>query len=160
MRGLNKVIVIGNLGMDPEVRQIASGSVANLSVATTEKWKDKTTGEQRDATEWHRVAIFGPLADVAAQYLRKGSKVYLEGRLRTRKWQGQDGQDHYTTEIVLSGPGAQMLMLDTPRDATSSQHAAARAYAQASGAVDPQRAAASQAHQTPPQQSFDDDIPF
>ena len=98
---VNKVIIVGNLGNDPETRYMPSGSaVTNLSVATNESWKDKQTGEQKERTEWHRVAMFGRLAEIAAEYLRKGSQVYIEGKLRTRKWQGQDGQDRYTTEII------------------------------------------------------------
>jgi len=100
-RGVNKVIVVGNLGNDPETRYMPSGSaVTNMTVATNESWKDKQTGEQKERTEWHRVAMFGRLAEIAAEYLRKGSQVYIEGKLRTRKWQGQDGQDRYTTEII------------------------------------------------------------
>ena len=100
-RGVNKVIVIGNLGNDPETRYMPSGSaVTNLSVATNESWKDKQTGEQKERTEWHKVAMFGRLAEIAAEYLRKGSQVYIEGKLRTRKWQDQQGNDRYTTEIV------------------------------------------------------------
>jgi single-strand DNA-binding protein len=100
-RGINKVIIVGNLGNDPETRYMPSGSaVTNLSVATNESWKDKQTGEQKDRTEWHKVAMFGRLAEIAAEYLRKGSQVYIEGKLRTRKWQDKDGQDRYTTEIV------------------------------------------------------------
>ncbi|MCH8334934.1 MAG: single-stranded DNA-binding protein [Proteobacteria bacterium] len=100
-RGVNKVILVGNLGNDPETRYMPSGSaVTNLSVATNESWKDKQTGEQKDRTEWHKVAMFGRLAEIAAEYLRKGSQVYIEGKLRTRKWQDKDGKDHWTTEII------------------------------------------------------------
>lgn len=100
-RGVNKVILVGNLGNDPETKYMPSGSaVTNLSVATNESWKDKQTGEQKDRTEWHRVAMFGRLAEIAAEYLRKGSQVYIEGKLRTRKWQDQQGNDKYTTEII------------------------------------------------------------
>jgi single-strand DNA-binding protein len=100
-RGINKVILVGNLGQDPETRYMPSGAaVTNFTVATNESWKDKQTGEQKDRTEWHRVAMFNRLAEIAAEYLRKGSQVYIEGKLRTRKWQGQDGQDRYTTEII------------------------------------------------------------
>lgn len=100
MASVNKVILVGNLGKDPETRYAPSGDqITNITVATTDKWKDKATGEQRDATEWHRVVFFGKLAEIAGQYLKKGSQVYIEGRLKTRKWQGQDGQDRYTTEI-------------------------------------------------------------
>jgi len=100
-RGINKVIVVGNLGQDPDTRYMPSGSaVTNITVATNESWKDKQTGEQKDRTEWHKVAMFGRLAEVAAEYLRKGSQVYIEGKLRTRKWQDKQGNDRYTTEIV------------------------------------------------------------
>lgn len=108
-RGINKVILIGNLGADPEVRYTQnSTAIANLSVATSETWKDKQSGEQREQTEWHRVVCYRRLAEIAGEYLRKGSKVYIEGRLQTRKWQGQDGKDNYTTEIVCN----EMQMLD------------------------------------------------
>jgi single-strand DNA-binding protein len=100
-RGVNKVIIVGNLGGDPETRYMPSGSaVTNFTVATNESWKDKQTGEQKERTEWHKVSMFNRLAEIAAEYLRKGSQVYIEGKLRTRKWQGQDGQDRYTTEII------------------------------------------------------------
>lgn len=102
-RGINKVILVGNLGNDPEVKYMPSGgAVANVSVATTDSWKDKQSGERQERTEWHRVVFFGRLAEIAGEYLRKGSQVYVEGRLQTRKWQGQDGQDRYTTEIVAN----------------------------------------------------------
>jgi single-strand DNA-binding protein len=102
-RGINKVILIGHLGQDPETRAMPSGSaVANLRVATTESWRDKQSGETKESTEWHNVALFGRTAEVAAQYLRKGSQVYIEGRLRTRKWQDKSGADRYTTEIVAN----------------------------------------------------------
>jgi single-strand DNA-binding protein len=107
-RGVNKVIIIGNLGADPETRAMPSGTtVANLRVATSESWRDKQTGEQQERTEWHRVALFGRLAEVAGEYLRKGSQVYIEGSLRTRKWQDKEGKDRYSTEIV--GNDLQML---------------------------------------------------
>ena len=107
-RGVNKVIIIGNLGADPETRAMPSGTtVANLRVATSESWRDKQTGEQQERTEWHRVALFGRLAEVAGEYLRKGSQVYIEGSLRTRKWQDKEGKDRYSTEIV--GNDMQML---------------------------------------------------
>lgn len=112
-RGVNKVILVGNLGKDPEVRYMPNGNaVANITLATSESWKDKTSGEQQEKTEWHRVVIFGKLAEIAEKYLRKGSKVYLEGQLQTRKWQDQSGQDKYTTEVVLRGFGGSMVMLD------------------------------------------------
>ena len=100
-RGINKVIIVGNLGADPETRYMPSGSaVTNLSVATSEQWKDKQSGEQKERTEWHKVAMFNRLAEIAAEYLRKGSQVYIEGKLRTRKWQDRDGNDRWTTEII------------------------------------------------------------
>lgn len=102
-RGVNKVILVGNLGQDPEVRYMPNGgAVANITLATSEAWRDKQTGENKEVTEWHRVVLFGKLAEVAGEYLRKGSQVYIEGQLRTRKWQGADGQDRYTTEVVVN----------------------------------------------------------
>ncbi|MEO1066530.1 MAG: single-stranded DNA-binding protein [Pseudomonadota bacterium] len=111
---VNKVILVGNLGADPEIRRTQDGRpIANLSVATSESWRDKNTGERRDKTEWHRVVIFSEgLCRVAENYLRKGSKVYLEGQLQTRKWQDQSGQDRYTTEVVLQGYSSNLTMLD------------------------------------------------
>ena len=109
-RGINKVILVGNLGNDPETRTSQTGNaITNISVATSETWKDKSTGQQQERTEWHRVVFFNRLAEIAAEYLRKGSKVYVEGSLRTRKWQDQNGQDRYTTEVV----GNEMQMLDS-----------------------------------------------
>ncbi len=109
-RGINKVILIGNLGADPETRHTAGGNaVANLRVATSETWRDRQSGEQRENTEWHNVVLFGRLGEIAGEYLRKGSKVYLEGRLQTRKWQDRDGNDRYTTEVIAN----EMQMLDT-----------------------------------------------
>jgi len=108
MASVNKVILVGNLGADPEVRYLPSGdAIANIRLATTDRYKDRTSGEMKEATEWHRVAFFGRLAEIVNEYLKKGSAVYIEGRLRTRKWQGQDGQDRYSTEIVAE----QMQML-------------------------------------------------
>jgi len=107
-RGINKVILIGHLGADPETRAMPSGmTVANMRLATTESWKDKQSGEQQERTEWHRVALFGRLGEIAAEYLRKGSQVYIEGSLRTRKWQDKEGRDRYSTEII----GNEMQML-------------------------------------------------
>ncbi|MDH3595649.1 MAG: single-stranded DNA-binding protein [Rhodospirillales bacterium] len=112
---VNKVILVGNLGRDPEIRSLQDGTkVANLSVATSETWRDRDSGERRERTEWHRVVIFNDrLADVAEKYLRKGSKVYLEGQLQTRKWTGQDSQDRYTTEVVLQRYRGELTMLDS-----------------------------------------------
>lgn len=110
-RGVNKVILVGNLGQDPEVRYMPNGNgVANISIATTDSWKDKNTGQMQERTEWHRVVLFGKLAEVAGEYLRKGSQVYIEGRLQTRKWTDQSGQEKFTTEIVVD-MGGQMQML-------------------------------------------------
>lgn len=109
-RGINKVILIGNLGQDPEIKSTANGAaIANFSVATSESWKDKATGQQQERTEWHRVVAFNRLAEIIGQYVKKGSKIYIEGSLRTRKWQDQNGQDRYTTEIVAN----EMQMLDS-----------------------------------------------
>ncbi|MBK1706808.1 single-stranded DNA-binding protein [Halochromatium glycolicum] len=156
--GVNKVILIGNLGADPEVRYMPSGSaVANLRLATSESWRDKTTGEQQERTEWHRVALFGKLGEIAGQYLRKGSKVYIEGKLRTRKWQGQDGQDRYTTEIIVDINGT-MQMLDSRGgggggggDADFGRAPAAGGSSQPASQSGPPPAAPD---------DFDDDIPF
>jgi len=150
-RGINKVILIGNLGADPEVRFTQSGEgIANVSLATSEAWKDKQTGEAKEKTEWHRVVFFGKLAETVQHYLRKGSKVYVEGQLRTRKWQAQDGQDRYTTEIVV-GKGGTLQMLDAkpgsePRALTSA-------------GTDFQRPPAPPQREVPPLE-FDDEIPF
>ena len=117
-RGVNKVILVGNVGQDPEMKYMPSGNaVTNISVATSESWKDKQTGQQQERTEWHRVVFFNRLGEIAGEYLRKGSKVYVEGSLRTRKWQDQSGQDRYSTEIV----GSEMQMLDSRGDSLSNQ---------------------------------------
>ena len=116
-RGVNKVILIGSLGNDPEVKYLPSGgAVANISIATSESWRDKATGEQKEKTEWHRIAIFGKLAEITGEYLRKGSQVYIEGQLQTRKWQDQSGQDRYTTEVVVQGFNGVMQMLGGKSD--------------------------------------------
>lgn len=112
MKGVNKVIVLGNVGQDPEVRYAQSGMCfCNLSVATSESWKDKHTGERKERTEWHRVVLQGKLAEIAGEYVKKGSQVYFEGKLQTRKWQGQDGQDKYTTEIIVDSFSGVMQLL-------------------------------------------------
>ena len=116
MSGVNKVILIGNVGKDPETRYMPSGdAVTNLSLATSERWKDKQTGEQREATEWHRLALFGRLAEIAAEYCSKGSRIYVQGKLRTRKWQDRDGNDRYTTEVVVAGFGGELQLLGGTR---------------------------------------------
>lgn len=153
-RGINKVILIGNLGNDPETRYLPSGgAVTNIRLATSESWRDKQSGETKERTEWHSVVFFNKLAEIAGEYLRKGSKVYVEGSLRTRKWQGQDGQDRYTTEIVAG----EMQMLDS-RGAGMGGAEPARGNA-------PSRAAAGGAPADPGMEpagfdNFDDDIPF
>lgn len=155
-RGVNKVILVGNLGKDPEVRyQPSGGAVANLTIATSESWRDKQTGENKEVTEWHRVVLFGKLAEVAGEYLRKGSQVYIEGQLRTRKWQDNGGQDRYTTEIVVN-VGGTLQMLGGKQEASQGNRPQQNQQPQ------PQQ----QAGQSTPQQrneppmNFDDDIPF
>lgn len=123
MASINKVILVGNLGRDPESRTFSNGSkVVNLNLATSESWKDRNSGERKEKTEWHTVAIFSEgLANVAERYLRKGSKVYLEGKLQTRKWQDQSGADRYSTEVVLQGFDAKLVMLDGPQGSGGAQ---------------------------------------
>ncbi len=157
-RGINKVILIGNLGSDPEVRYMPNGApVATLAVATSESWKDKQTGERQERTEWHRVACFNRLGEIAGEYLRKGSKVYIEGSLRTRKWQDQQGQDRYTTEIIAN----ELQMLDGRSGAGQSpayqpSASASPAYAESSTNGQP----ASQAPAPQAIDDLDDDVPF
>jgi single-strand DNA-binding protein len=143
MRGLNKVMLIGNLGADPETRAMPSGmTVANIRVATSEAWKDKQTGENKEKTEWHNVSMFGRLGEIAGEYLRKGSKVYIEGKLQTRKWQDKQGADRYTTEIVAN----EMQMLDS-RGGERTQ--------------DPPQTTAEKSNGKPPKDDLDsDEIPF
>ncbi|EMH6405711.1 single-stranded DNA-binding protein [Providencia rettgeri] len=150
-KGVNKVILIGNLGQDPEIRYMpAGGAVANLTLATSESWRDKQSGEMREKTEWHRVVIFGKLAEVAGEYLKKGSQVYIEGSLQTRKWQDQSGQDRYTTEVVVNiGGSMQMLGGNGGNNQTGSQQPARQPQ-------QPQQ----QASQNEPPMDFSDDIPF
>jgi single-strand DNA-binding protein len=110
-RGVNRVTIVGNVGQDPEIRYMPNGNaVANISIATSESWKDRNTGQMKDRTEWHRVVLFGKLAEVAGEYLRKGSQVYIEGKLQTRKWQDQSGQDRYSTEIVVDIGGVMQML--------------------------------------------------
>ncbi len=154
-RGINKVILIGHLGADPETRAMPSGmTVANLRLATTESWKDKQSGEQQERTEWHNVALFGRLGEIAAEYLRKGSQVYIEGRLRTRKWQDKEGRDRYTTEIV----GNEMQMLGG-RGTAGAAGAASGGYGDA-GAARAEPAGAGPGAAPGGREEFDDDIPF
>ena len=144
-RGINKVILVGNLGRDPEVRYAASGAaMANVTIATSESWKDKNSGEKQERTEWHRIVFFGRLAEIASEYLKKGSQIYVEGRLQTRKWQDKDGNDRYTTEVVAN----EMQMLGSRGGASApadnyNQDNQSSAVPAAAGPVD-----------------FDDDIPF
>ena len=154
-RGVNKVIVVGNLGGDPETRYMPSGSaVTNMTVATNESWKDKQTGEQKERTEWHKVAMFGRLAEIAAEYLRKGSQVYIEGKLRTRKWQGQDGQDRYTTEIIAD----EMQMLGGRGGAGGGSFGGGQQGGGQQGGG--QQGGGGNAPPQPGPDDFDDDIPF
>lgn len=159
-KGINKVILVGNLGSDPEVRYMPNGgAVANINLATSESWRDKNTGEQREKTEWHRVALFGKLAEVSGEYLRKGSQVYIEGQLQTRKWQDQQsGQDRYTTEIVVQGYNGVMQMLG----GKSNQQQNNAVSEPVRGGFAPQQTALEsnlQKYNQPPS-DFDDDIPF
>ena len=158
-RGVNKVILIGNLGKDPETRFMPSGgAVTNITLATSESWKDKQSGQMQERTEWHRVVFFNKLAEIAGEYLKKGSKVYIEGSLRTRKWQGQDGQDRYTTEIVAD----QMQMLDSRGDGGSMgggnyERAEQGGYGNAPSQGGSQ---GGYGNAPAPAADFDDDIPF
>jgi len=168
-RGINKVILIGNLGADPEVRYMPSGdAVANARLATSESWKDRNTGETQERTEWHRVVFFGNLAEIVKQYVHKGSKIYVEGRLRTRKWQGQDGQDRYSTEVVVDfngtmqmldsrGGGASVPFADGPGRPAPAPMPAPGGSAPAGG---PQTADGDGGSQATGKPDFDDDIPF
>ena len=158
-RGVNKVILVGNCGQDPEVRYMPSGgAVTNISIATSESWQDKKTGNQQERTEWHRVVFFNRLAEIVEQYVKKGTKLYVEGSLRTRKWQGQDGQDRYTTEIVAS----EMQMLDSRGSQGGFEQQPPSEMAPSA----PQQSAQSQTNQgsgtsaQPQNTDFDDDIPF
>jgi single-strand DNA-binding protein len=149
-RGINKVIIVGHLGQDPEVKYMPSGSaVANVSIATTESWKDKTTGEKQDRTEWHRVVFFARLAEIVGEYLKKGSQVYVEGRLQTDKYTDKQGVERYTTKIIAS----EMQMLGSPGNRGSD--GTADAYRRASGGRDDSGRSSSGGDE-----GFDDDIPF
>ena len=151
MAGINKVILVGNLGAKPEVKYASNGNaISNLSVATSESWTDKSTGQKQERTEWHRVSLFGKLAEIAGQYLDKGSKVYVEGKLQTRKWQDQNGQDRYTTEVVVSGFNGTLQMLDRRDDSSSSAPSKdVTAEDQAEPSITPVS-----------KDEFEDDIPF
>lgn len=165
-RGINKVILIGNLGADPDMRYMPSGgAVANLSVATNDSWKDKT-GEMQDRTEWHRVVLFNRLGEIAGEYLRKGSKIYIEGSIRTRKWEDKNGQDRYTTEII----GNELQMLDSRGASFSESEFDQSGQGQNNDQPAPQNTQAAAASQTqaapqaqaatPATPAFEDDIPF
>ena len=156
-RGINKAILIGNLGNDPDIRYTASGTaIANISLATAESWRDKESGEQQERTEWHRVVFFGRLAEIVGEYLRKGSQVYVEGRIQTRKWQDKEGNDRYTTEVVAN----EMQMLGSRGGAGANYNAPANAptnHPQNKAAPDKPAATSPNAA---PADDFDDDIPF
>ena len=171
-KGVNKVILVGNLGKDPEIRYLPSGgAVANFSIATSESWKDKSTGEQKEKTEWHNISIFGKLAEIAGEYLRKGSQVYIEGALQTRKWQDQNGNDRYSTDVVLNGFDCKMQMLGGKSDNQGGQQQAPQqqhqgGYNQAQQQKQPMQQQAPQQGQQQQakapdlDEGWDDDIPF
>ena len=155
-RGVNRVTILGNLGNDPEVKQTASGSaIANLTVATSESWNDKATGEKKEITEWHRVVLFGKLAEVAGEYLRKGSQVYIEGQLRTRKWTDQSGQEKYTTEIVVGMNGV-MQMIGGKQEGKLQQSG----WGQHQQPKPQQQSKPEPSGKSAPPMDFSDDIPF
>lgn len=163
-RGVNKVILVGNLGQDPEVRYMPSGgAVANITLATSESWRDKATGEMKEQTEWHRVVLFGKLAEVAGEYLRKGSQVYIEGQLRTRKWTDQAGAEKYTTEVVVN-VGGTMQMLGgrqgggAPAGGGQSQQQGGNQFSGGAQSRPQQQSAPAPSNEPP--MDFDDDIPF
>ena len=152
MKGINKVILIGNLGQDPEIRYTSGGmAIATLSLATSESWRDKQTGEQKERTEWHRVVLVGKLAEVAGQHLKKGAQVYVEGKLRTRKWQDQSGQERYTTEVLVDSFTGVMQMLGG--NGGGKQQGA-------SGQPRPTQQPAQSPAYTEPPIDYDDDLPF
>lgn len=156
-RGVNRVTILGNLGNDPGVKYTQSGSaIANLTVATSESWNDKATGEKREAVEWHRVVLFGKLAEVAGEYLRKGSQVYIEGQLRTRKWTDQSGQEKYTTEIVVGMNGV-MQMIGGNQEANQQKQSG---WGQPQQPKPQQQSKPAQSGQSIPPTNFEDDIPF
>ena len=157
-RGINKVILIGHLGQDPEVRYMPNGNaVANFSVATSESWKDKQTGETRDRTEWHRVVVFGKLAEIAGEYIKKGTQVYLEGQLQTRKWQDQSGQDRYTTEVVINPLGGTLQMLGSRENSADDSGNSTQTT---SSRQQNKNAPAQQSKAPEPPMDFSDDVPF
>ena len=152
-RGVNKVILVGNLGQDPEIRYMPNGgAVANITLATSESWRDKQTGENKEVTEWHRIVLFGKLAEIAGEYLRKGSQVYIEGQLRTRKWQDQGGQERYTTEVLVNVGGV-MQMLGGKQDGNSGS-------SKPQSRSQPKRGQSTPQVNNEPPMDFDDDTPF
>ncbi len=156
-RGINKVIIVGNLGADPEVRYMPSGgAVTNVTIATSESWKDKQSGEAQERTEWHRVVFFNRLAEIAGEYLRKGAKVYVEGSLRTRKWQDQNNVDRYTTEIVAN----EMQMLDSKGGAGQGQSPPSMSQGSQGQPSHAQQQMPATETAAPMAHEFDDDIPF
>jgi single-strand DNA-binding protein len=156
-RGINKVILVGNLGQDPETRYMPSGgAVTNITLATNESWKDKQTGEQKDRTEWHKVAMFNRLAEIAAEYLRKGSQVYIEGKLRTRKWQDRDGNDRYTTDVIAD----EMQMLGGRGGGGGGGGSFSSGGGSNGGSGGGSNAPSGGGQSAPPADDFDDDIPF
>lgn len=163
MKGVNKVVVLGNVGQDPEVRYSPSGMCfCNLSVATSESWKDKQTGERKERTEWHRVVLQGKLAEIAGEYVKKGSQVYFEGKLQTRKWQGQDGQDKYTTEIIVDSFSGVMQLLGGKQQQPSQPAQQQQQQQQQQGGYSRQQQqskTAAPVYNEPPM-DFDDDIAF
>ncbi len=162
-KGVNKVILIGHLGQDPEIHYMPSGgAVANLTLATSESWRDKQTGEMKEKTEWHRVVIFGKLAEIAGEYLRKGSQVYIEGSLQTRKWQDQSGQDRYTTEVVVNiGGTMQMLGGNGGNQAGIQKPQQNQGWGQPQQPQAQKQASSNQTPQSEPPQDWDDqEIPF
>lgn len=166
MKGVNKVIIVGNCGQDPEVRYSPSGMCfCNVSIATSESWKDKQSGEQKERTEWHRVVLQGKLAEIAGEYLKKGSQAYFEGKLQTRKWQDQSGQDKYTTEIVVDSFTGVMQLLGGKPQGQQGQHPQQprqqqNGYAQASGGMQRPQQQMQQPVYNEPNYDFDDEIPF
>ncbi len=163
-RGINKVILVGNLGNDPEIRYTPNGgAIANLSIATSEQWKDRNTGEPKEKTEWHRVVIFGKLAEIAGEYLRKGSQVYLEGKLQTRKWQDQSGQDRYSTEVVVDINGVMQMLGGGQRTGGDTGYSQSQPSQQPAYQQQQPQQAPNMSSQGPSggfSDSFDDDIPF
>jgi len=151
-RGVNKAIILGNVGQEPEVRYMPSGSaVTEVSVATTEQWKDKSSGEKQERTEWHRITFFGRLAEIVGEYIRKGSKIYVEGLIRTEKWQDKQGNDRYTTKIVAT----ELQMLDSRDSSNNNQQGGYQNHSSSA-----QNRPAPQQQEAPQATDFDDDLPF